>query len=116
MADVDPVRRERDVYRRVAVLLHVLFDVALIIAIALTGGLSAAVVAMALGAGIFGGWAVGLLRAENAVRLREIEVRRSGRPLATGSWAAERPAGPRPSTSLPTSPPIRMTTPSEDDR
>lgn len=116
MAD-KPVRSEHDGYRRIALALHVVFVVALLVAVAVTGGVSATVVACALGAGIFGGWAVGLVRAENAIRMRQVEVSRGGRPLATGSWAAERPAGPRPSTNLPppsTIGPIRMPTGDDD--
>lgn len=99
----DQPRDERIGYRRTAMVLHVVFVVAMLIAVAISGGVSAAVVAAALGAGIFGGWAVGLLRAEQAIRLREIEVSRVGRPVNTGGWAGERPPGPRPLTNLPTS-------------
>lgn len=101
----DAPRDERVAYRRIAILLHVIFVVATLVAVAISAAITAAVIAAALGAAIFGGWAVGLLRAEQAVRLREVEVSRIGRPVSTQGWATERPQGPRPSTSLPTIPP-----------
>jgi hypothetical protein len=102
---------EFDLYRRLALALALAFLLALIVAIAVVGGVNAAVVALAIGTVVAGGFGVWLTGQDNALRRAEIQASRGGRPVSTGSWADQRPPGPRPAVAVPPATPTNRITP-----
>lgn len=94
----DQPTRARDtaVYQRIAIALHVFFLAAALLTFALVGEVNAPVIALAVGALVFAGWTVYMLRAEAAARHDDAMTQTAQRRNHIDrTFASERPpAGP----------------------
>jgi len=88
--------RDTAVYQRIAVVLHASFLAATLLTFALVGAVTPPVVALAVGALVFAGWAVYMLRTEAAARHDEtMAATAARRNHIDRAFASERaPAGP----------------------